>query len=367
MNLSATPIMSWASIVKKNPASATNSGKPVSSTPVPIPSAPAVSSAHLKCDNPLDYDWLKTSWKIDNDAYDRGQRELEIEIQEGSRPNLICLRRPDAATSLPMTFVKSEDFYTWNFNERGQNRAYSDELFAQRMREWRTKMNWHLPPEKKSVTDQERRQGFYTATVRDSDSDKLITVVKYVTPYSSTRDTENEELVEMMWCLIHSRADELVACKTVAEFTDLFSRTYHLSFPSWKIFNRKSLMPKTLLWMLSQKANIFPGRSRPGTAVWECDPSTLSWQQVASAKSRYTKSMVFFNNISPFYKVGQPGGRPETGICVVERMSRDGENAKIRWLLTPKQLREIERVEFSPDIDPFPSSGFSSDDDWYHD
>jgi hypothetical protein len=267
-----------------------------------------------------------------------------------------------------MTFVRTEDYYTWISNEKGQNQVYSDDLFAERMREWRTKMNWHLPPEKKSVSDQERRQGFYIdrRNVRDPFSGS---VVKYVTPYSSTRDLENEELVEMMWCLVHSRPDELVACKTVAEFNALFDRTSHLSFPIWKVFNRKNLMSKTLLWMLSQKANIFPGRSRPGTAVWERDPSTLSCQEVARAKSSYTKSMIFFNCIQcGGDKVGQPGGRPETGICVVEQMSRDGENAKIRWLLTPKQLREIERVEFSPDCDPFPRSYLDSDDDiWFSD
>jgi hypothetical protein len=152
---------SWASIVKKTPASASapNSSKPVPSTPIPVPT----SSAHLKCDNPVDYEWLQNSWEIDNDMYDRGQRDLDVEIQKGSRPDNIPLRRPDAATSLPTTFVTSEDYYTWICNEKGKNRAYSDELFTERMREWRTKMNWHLPPEKKSVTDQERRQGFYTA------------------------------------------------------------------------------------------------------------------------------------------------------------------------------------------------------------
>lgn len=355
---------SWASIVKKTPTSATSgtSGKlpPTPPVPVPVPT----SSAHLKCDNPVDYEWLQTSWKIDNDTYDRGQRNLDVEIQKGSRPDNIPLRRPDAATSLPMTFVTSEDYYTWICNEKGKNRVYSDELFTERMREWRTKMNWHLPPEKKHVTDQERRQGFYTAIVRDSVSGEHISIVKYVTPYSSSRDVENEELVEMLWCLVHSRPDELVACKTVAEFTALFNRTSHLSFPSWKIFDRKNLMSKTLLWMFSQKANIFPGRSRPGTAVWERNPSTLSWQEVAQTKSNYTKSMVFFNRLQGCCdEVGQPGGRPETGICVVEQMSRDGENAKIRWLLTPKQLREIERVEFSPECDPFPISYLDSDDD----
>ncbi len=376
---------SWASIVKNNPASSasalissSSSGKPVPSTPIPIPiptssssSSSSSSSAHLKCDNLVNYEWIQTSWKIDNDAYDRYQHELDLEIQKGSRPDNIPLRRPGAATSLPMTFVRTEDYYTWISNEKGQNRVYSDDLFAERMREWRTKMNWHLPPEKKSVSDQERRQGFYIdrRNVRDPFSGELGSVVKYVTPYSSTRDLENEELVEMMWCLVHSRPDELVACKTVAEFNALFDRTSHLSFPIWKVFYRKNLMSKTLLWMLSQKANIFPGRSRPGTAVWERDPSTLSCQEVARAKPNYTKSMIFFNCIQcGGDKVGQPGGRPETGICVVEQMSRDGENAKIRWLLTPKQLREIERVEFSPDCDPFPRSYLDSDDDlWFSD
>lgn len=368
---------SWANIVKNKPASSasapisnSSSGKPVPSMPIQVPTTTSShSSAHLRCDKSVNYDWLKVSWKIDNDAYDRYQHELDLEIQKGSRPDNIPLRRPGAATSLPMTFVTTEDYYTWISNEKGQNRAYSDDLFAERMREWRTKMNWHLPPEKKSVTDQERRQGFYVVRTRDSVSGEPVSLVKYVTPYSSTRDLENEELVEMMWCLVHSRPDELVACKTVAEFNALFDRTSHLSFPIWKVFYRKNLMSKTLLWMLSQKANIFPGRSRPGTAVWERDPSTLSCQEVARAKSSYTKSMIFFNCIQcGGDKVGQPGGRPETGICVVEQMSRDGENAKIRWLLTPKQLREIERVEFSPDCDPFPRSYLDSDDDiWFSD
>lgn len=367
--------MSWASIVKKNTAYATATAsasgpKPVPSMPIKVPTTTSShSSAHLRCDKSVNYEWVEISWKIDNNMYDRGQRELDLEIQKGSRPVNIPLRRPGAATSLPASFETSEAYYTWICSEKGQNRAYSDDLFNQRLQEWRTKMNWHLPPEKKSVTDQERRQGFYVVRTRDSVSGEPVSVVKYVTPHRSTRDLENEELVEMMWCLAHSRPDELVACKTVAEFNALFNRTAHLSIPNLNLYYRKNLISKRLLWMFSQKANIFPGRSRPGTAVWERDPSTLSYQEVARTKSSYTNSMVFFNDVQCCGdKVGQPGGRPETGICVVEQMSRDGENAKIRWLLTPKQLREIERVEFSPDCDPFPRLYLDSDDDlWVSD
>ena len=82
--------MSWASIVKNTPASATSSSKPVPSTPIPVPTSSS-SSAHLKCNNPLNYEWFETSWKIDNDAYDRGQRELDLEIQKGSQVNLLYL------------------------------------------------------------------------------------------------------------------------------------------------------------------------------------------------------------------------------------------------------------------------------------
>jgi hypothetical protein len=46
-------------------------------------------------------------------------------------------------------------------------------------------------------------------------------------------------------------------------------------------------------------------------------------------------------------------------------MKQDGENAKIRWLLSAKQLHEMERVEFNPECDPFPPAElYSSDFDY---
>ena len=61
---------------------------------------------------------------------------------------------------------------------------------------------------------------------------------------------------------------------------------------------------------------------------------------------------------------GQRGGREETGICVVERLKENGDAAPIRWLLSAKQLHEMERVVFCPEPVPFRTiyDGYSSDD-----
>jgi hypothetical protein len=65
------------------------------------------------------------------------------------------------------------------------------------------------------------------------------------------------------------------------------------------------------------------------------------------------------------------GGRDETGICVVQQLKQNGDAATIRWLLSAKQLREMERVVFVSDYCPFrsPESDYDSDcygydDDW---
>jgi hypothetical protein len=279
-------------------------------------------------------------------------------------PTDIPLRRPDAATVVPV-FATFEQHEQWMQEEKMKNTKYSDEVFEKRLSAWRTRMNWHLPPMKKSVTPEEKRRGFCLGGSHSGGD-----VVLYFTPYSTARDLENEKLVEMMWCLIHSRSEELTACRTVADFTALFERTIHLVYPNWKDRShqmlRRKITPSKILWLFSQKANVFPGRARPGTAKWETVPTGFRRRE---SDSIYTKSMVFFTHeICRFGEVGQKGGREETGICVVERMKQDGENAKIRWLLSAKQLREMERVELRPEYDPFPPAElYSSDCDYDYD
>lgn len=364
---------SWASVAKRNIPKSTVTVTAVTAHRIaerPKPSTPDLCAAASIAE---------TFDTADKREYERYEREEQSQC----RPTQICLRRPDAPTVSPI-FRTREEQLQWTYDEAIKNDAHSDAVFERRMQEWRVKNNWLLPPMKTEVSKEEQTRGFYIG--KDDDSAKDVDVVKYVTPYSTERDLEHEGMVNMMWCLIHSRADELVACKTVADFNALFEQTIRLEYPSYPSFSmqyglKRIITPRKLLWLLSQKANVFPGKARHGTARWLVDP-TNQYPAPVFDPQVYTKSMVFFNlracrvpvgtgderevrTTKPVFIVGASGGRDETGICVVERLTQFGNDAKIRWLLSAKQLREMERVVFSPDCCPFRAKSYDSDDSDY--
>ena len=54
-------------------------------------------------------------------------------------------------------------------------------------------------------------------------------------------------------------------------------------------------------------------------------------------------------------------------ICVVQQLKQNGDAATIRWLLSAKQLREMERVVFQPECSPFRTTDCYSSEDYYDD
>lgn len=371
---------SWASIAKRNIPSTQKSTATATriATRIAEPARPCIQV------NPDLY--AAASIAESRDTYDKREYErYEREEQSQCRPTWIDLKRPDAPSpDAPSPIFRTrEEQHQWMHDEAIKNHAHSNEVFDRRMQEWRAKNNWLLPPMKTEVSKDEQTRGFYIG----KDDDKDVDVVKYVTPYSTERDLEHKGMVNMMWCLVHSRADELVACKTVADFNALFEQTIRLEYPSYPSFSmqyrlKRIVTPRKLLWMFSQKANLFPGKARHGTARWLVEPTNQFPAPVFDPKV-YTKSMVFFNlcecrgttistdehgvrTTKPVYLVGASGGRDETGICVVERLAQFGDGAKIRWLLSAQQLRKMERVVFVSDCCPFRESiDYNSDYDDY--
>ena len=361
---------SWASVAKRNIPSTATATATAQRTASPAPENPDIILVTPElCSAESISESLDAHYKRDAAA-------LAREEQSQCRPTWFGLRRPDAPTVSPI-FRTREEQLQWMHDEAVKNDAYSKELFERRMQEWRVRNNWHLPPMKTTVSKYEQTQGFYIG--KDDDN---MDVVKYVTPYSAERDLEEGIIVNMMWCLIHSRADELVACKTVADFNALFNENIRLEYPAYNVSSsygvRRRVNARKLLWLFSQKANVFPGKARHGTARWTVDPTNLCPAPVFDPNV-YTKSMVFFNlracrgttderevrTTKPVFLVGAMGGRDETGICVVQQLKQNGDAATIRWLLTAQQLREMERVVFVSDYCPFRSPASDYDSDCY--
>ena len=342
--------MSWASIVNRN-----------RETPVKPPPAPL-------------QDYLKQEQK----SLAESLAAIEKENASQCRPTCVMLKRPDAPQTIPI-FKTSEELYAWDYSELLKNQKYSDEVFEQRTQEWRIKNNWQLPPMKTTVSKDEQTRGFY---VEHDHNHNHTPIVFYVTPFSTEHDLAfdasqtQKSMVDMLWCLIHSRSDELVACKTVAEFKALFERNVRME-PDLRhahvYSRRRDMFPLKMLWLLSQKANVFPGKARPGTARWNIDPvrpPSEGWMMWSPFDPKvYSNSMVFFSSrkfrdSNNAIVIGKYGGREETGICVVQQLKQNGDAAPIRWLLSAKELREMERVVFQPDCSPFRESDDYSSDDW---
>jgi len=317
--------MSWASIVKKNigatePTTAREPEPTTSREPEP------------PCDD--FHKWFHREIGVNQESL----AQIEKEDEAQCRPNWVMLKRPDAPQVIPV-FKTREELHAWDYSELLKNQKYSNEVFEQRTQEWRIKNNWLLPPMKTKVSKDEQTRGFYV-----EHDHKHTPIVSYVTPFSTEPDlalTQTQEcMIDMLWCLIHSRSDELVACKTVAEFKALFERNIRLEPELRHVHlynrNRKHSFPLKMLWLLSQKANVFPGKARPGTARWTTDPVLTPCDPKV-----YSKSMVFFSSrkfrdSNNAIVIGKYGGREETGICVVKRLKENGDAAPIRWLLSAK-------------------------------
>lgn len=273
--------MSWANVVKRNTPTATTA------TTAPTTATTAIT---------IPEELLHREIALTQESLTK----IEKEDQAQCRPTWVRLQRPDAPSAVPV-FKTREELNAWDYSELLKNQKYSDEVFERRTQEWRIKNNWLPPPMKTTVSQDEMRRGFYLEN----------NTVAYLTPFRTDSDLHlHENMIEMLWCLIHSRSDELVACSTVADFKAMFERNVHLE-PDLRhahvYSRRKDTFPLKMLWLISQKANVFPGKARPG-------------------------------------------------ICTVQQLKQNGDAATIRWLLSAKQLREMERVEFVAECSPFRES-----------
>ena len=280
-----------------------------------------------------------------------------------SFPAHISLTRPGAPTVAPI-FKNSEDMQEWHNNEYSENHKYSNQIYSEKVKVWRQRVNWHIVPNMTSITPEEKALGFikvYKPYYQVDEETRFSTLnptfplppdYGYLVPWNSTIRNIHPEFLAL---LFHNRADELCKCKTVEDFEKVYIEGAKLHWnPLYWQSQVQQFTPEAALWTMSTNANMWPGKTivpRPD------DLRGLSGSTSALAHYGIKKT--------PKYEV-HGVKRGQTGICNVKDLKTLGKKAPIRWYVSPAYLKNMKRFEFIFEENPHARTDYDSDD-WFGD
>jgi hypothetical protein len=150
-----------------------------------------------------------------------------------------------------------------------------------------------------------------------------------------------------LWPLLHSRADEVVACRTFADWRRLFARTITLAFPDYNewvdiatakpsafvsISERKMTMsflktlnPARTLYLLTTRAGFWPYGSSSSSSHAAADARAHRW------------SLSLSSNVSTSHTT--------TGLCSIKpKIKEYNDTTEIEWLVRADFLKKMKRV-----------------------
>jgi len=223
--------------------------------------------------------------------------------------------------------------------------------------------------------------------------------VCFPVPYNTPGDVSSIDLANLyLWPLLHSRAADVVACRTFGDWKRIFNETIHLAFPSYHLcINYKknqtyinswkksickmiedNINPERALYLISIKSNFWPYGRESSIPKWEHSPYCLSFEssnykereaELCEMKKQYPKNSVF--SMYETYHVADgvtavKGGRNATGLCAVKKMKEHGDAAEIQWFVNADFLRKMKRVHIYLESSPYPDPHkvmVDSDDD----
>lgn len=164
-------------------------------------------------------------------------------------------------------------------------------------------------------------------------------------PVSTSSSTVIDIANLYLWPLLHSRADEVVACKSFADWRRLFEQTIILAFPDyneWVIKATessafvsvsekhrlttiiKTLNPARVLYILTTRAGVWP--YGPSSSS-----SSTSWSLSLSLSLSLSSSVSPPNSVS--------------GLCSIKQKIKEYDDAtEIEWLVRTDFLRKMKRV-----------------------
>lgn len=234
----------------------------------------------------------------------------------------------------------------------------------------------------------------------------------FIAPYNTPGDDSSLDLANLyLWPLLHSRSEEVVACRTFGDWKRLFYDTIHLAFPSYHewitLHNSKTLFlsfcekarfrmfaeninPARALYLISTKSNFWPYGVESYIPKWSISPYRLSLKssvlsermiELDEMKRNYPKNSVFTVYKTIYPKKQEPGeapvegegegdapetqqepepepeiegGRNATGLCYVKTIKMINDSTEIAWLVNASYLKKMKRIHIYLEKSPWP-------------
>ena len=157
----------------------------------------------------------------------------------------------------------------------------------------------------------------------------------------------NETIMDVVnlyiWPLLHSRADEVVACRTFADWRRLFAQTIYLAFPEyehWASISAVASVSSTFTPISDQRrtAQIMKYMT-PARVLYLLTTRAGFWPYGASDAA--SSSFLSRNG----------GGGGGGGICAIKTRPKNySDETKIEWLVSTESLRKMKRIHlyFTP-------------------
>jgi hypothetical protein len=306
---------------------------------------------------------------------------------------------------------------------------YSDELLIERIRAWGKKNKFQHPQIQTVIENMDRgfRPAFSCERSGTTYQERLLLSacnhwlicskmeqkrphlapekddICFPVPYNTPGGDSSIDLANLyLWPLLHSRADEVVACRTFGDWTRLFNATIHLAFPSYHEWirskNSKSLIlpscekmiyrlleeninPSRALYLISVKSNFWPYGRESVIPKWSQSPLELEFKskdlrerevELDEMKRKYPKNAVYSVHTkkkttaagteteteteteAETGDVAVEGGRNATGLCAVKKLKERGDSAEIQWFVSADFLRKMKRVHLYLETYPWP-------------
>jgi hypothetical protein len=353
---------SWASIVKSRNAVATaivqENGTRAATTQAATTTQVSTSTRDQKYQKEIQQQQMEV-FKVHKKYLE--ELEEEDKKMENRMPLYRYITRPDTHPLFAPIFKDLSEKCQWEQEQWRLNQEYSSMIHDQKVAVWEKKNNWFPVPLMTDVSEPQKKMGFIPVIPPSS-----LYKFGYLCPHNS--EEKRHEYLQFLLRLLFNRSEQVCACKTVGEFEKVYLEAMNLtrySDEEWTPaeLKRERKTASNALWALSTKANLFPGKQLTHRIA---DVEKVKKVGDVSVSSGYSYppnyETQYLKKRYDVYGVQ----RGETGICGVKDAKTLGNLAPIRWYLSPAEMRNLKKFDFT--FQPDPHASYLYDDfDWSDD